>query len=258
MPILLHLSAAACYAVAAWRATARAGVGAYRGADIVFLAAGMLLHAFALAANYREHPRWDIGVGLSLLALFAAVPGRAITRAGVARVVLMLFVLFASLAPLISQSDRPAPDGLSLAHALLAMTAYAFSLATMLLWLELHLSEKMQRMFGGGDPATAAPPILSQEASCFRWLMVSFVLVTLTLVSGAIAARANNGDIFALTHKNIFAALTWLVFGALLLGRRFLGWRGARAKAGFAAGFVFLLLSYFGSRFVLQVILERS
>ena len=258
MPILLHLSAAACYAVAAWRATARAGVGAYRGADAVFLAAGMLLHAFALAADYREHPRWDIGVGLSLLALFAAVPGRAITRAGVARVVLMLFVLFASLAPLISQSDRPAPDGLSLAHALLAMTAYAFSLATMLLWLELHLSEKMQRMFGGGDVADAAPPILSQEAACFRWLAVSFVLVTLTLLSGAIAASADGGDIFALTHKNIFAALTWLVFGVLLLGRKFFGWRGGRAKAGFAAGFVFLLLSYFGSRFVLQVILERS
>lgn len=218
----------------------------------------MLLHAAALFANYQARPRWDVGIGLALLALFAALPGRMLTRPGAARLLLFVLVLLGSFAPAAVQTDWPAPGGFSLAHALLAMMAYAFSLATMLLWLELHLSEKMQRMFGGGKESETAPPLLSQESACFRWLAVSFVFVTLALISGAVAAHIAGGDILALTHKNLFAALTWIVFFTLLAGRRFYGWRGRRAKAGFAAGFVFLLLSYFGSRFVMQIILERA
>ena len=242
--ILLHLSAAACYIAALLRAPAAKKTAA----DILFLAAGILLHSAALAINYLAHPRWDIGIGLSLVALFAAAPCCYLTRPGMTRRLLLFFILLAMFAPLAAQADNPAPGGLSLAHALLAIAAYALSLATMLLWLELHLSEKLQR-----TAANASPPLLSQEAECFRWLAWSFALLTLTLLSGLIASGA-----FALTHKNLFAALTWLVFAVLLMGRHLRGWRGRRAKAGFAAGFVFLVLSYFGSGFVLQIILQRS
>lgn len=250
--ILLHLSAAACYAAAMLRAQTHAPNTTPKphqqpSADIIFLAAGMLLHTAALAVGYQSYPRWDIGVGASVFALFAAAPCRALTRPGIARIILMLFVALASIAPLAAQADNPAPGGLSLAHALLAMMAYALALATMLLWLELHISEKIQRKSG-----QAAPPLLQQEATCFRWLFVSFVLLTLTLLSGLLASGA-----FALTHKNLFAALTWIVFAVLLIGRHLRGWRGKSAKAGFAAGFIFLLLSYFGSAFVLQIILQR-
>ncbi|MGI9337640.1 MAG: cytochrome c biogenesis protein CcsA [Gammaproteobacteria bacterium] len=250
--ILLHLSAAAFYAAAMLRGQTAAQntkpAATKPSADIIFLAAAMLLHALGLAINYQSYPRWDIGVGASLFALFAAAPCRALTRPGIIRISLLLFVALASLAPLAAQTNNPPPGGLSLAHALLAMASYALALATMLLWLELHLSEKIQRITG-----QAAPPLLQQEAACFRWLAVSFALLTLTLLSGLIAS-----DGYALTHKNLFAALTWLVFAVLLLGRYLRGWRGRRAKAGFAAGFVFLLLSYFGSAFVLQIILQRS
>jgi ABC-type uncharacterized transport system permease subunit len=56
----------------------------------------------------------------------------------------------------------------------------------------------------------------------------------------------------------VFAISSWLMFGALLIGRHFRGWRGRIALRWTLAGFVTLLLAYVGSRFVLEVILGRT
>jgi len=44
----------------------------------------------------------------------------------------------------------------------------------------------------------------------------------------------------------------------LLLGRHLRGWRGRIALRYTLAGFVFVVLAYTGSRFVLEVILQRG
>jgi ABC-type uncharacterized transport system permease subunit len=48
-----------------------------------------------------------------------------------------------------------------------------------------------------------------------------------------------------------------MVFGGLLLGRRVWGWRGQKAIRWTLAGFLLLILAYFGSKFVLELILHR-
>ena len=67
-------------------------------------------------------------------------------------------------------------------------------------------------------------------------------------------------DIFAqhLVHKTILSIVTWLVFALLLWGRWRYGWRGSLAVRLTLAGIVLLLLAYFGSKLVLEVILGRS
>ena len=59
-------------------------------------------------------------------------------------------------------------------------------------------------------------------------------------------------------HKRTFTVLSWLTFATLLIGRWRLGWRGRRAVRVLYAGAVLLLLGYVGSRFVLEVLLERA
>jgi ABC-type uncharacterized transport system permease subunit len=44
----------------------------------------------------------------------------------------------------------------------------------------------------------------------------------------------------------------------LLLGRVFLGWRGGRAVRLTLAAMVLLLLAFFGSKFVLELVLQRA
>jgi ABC-type uncharacterized transport system permease subunit len=66
------------------------------------------------------------------------------------------------------------------------------------------------------------------------------------------------GFLFKLQHKTIFAVLAWLCFALLVIGRVYMGWRGAKAVRMVHFGSVFLLLAYVGTHFVLQVVLSRG
>ena len=55
----------------------------------------------------------------------------------------------------------------------------------------------------------------------------------------------------------MLSLLGWAVFGALLAGRHWRGWRGQQATRWLYAGALLLLLAYAGSRFVLEVLLGR-
>ena len=58
-------------------------------------------------------------------------------------------------------------------------------------------------------------------------------------------------------HKVIFSIASWLIYGWLLFGRYQYGWRGKKATRWTLIGFVLLLLAYVGSKFVLELILQR-
>jgi ABC-type uncharacterized transport system permease subunit len=57
-------------------------------------------------------------------------------------------------------------------------------------------------------------------------------------------------------HKTVLSVLSWLAFGALLLGRWRRGWRGATAVRWTLAAMALLLLAFFGSKFV-GIVLQR-
>jgi ABC-type uncharacterized transport system permease subunit len=100
------------------------------------------------------------------------------------------------------------------------------------------------------------PPLEILERLLFRLIAAGFALLTVSLVSGAMFIN----DIFAqhLVHKTILSILTWLVFGILLFGRWRYGWRGSLAVRLTLAGVALLVLSYFGTKAVLEVLLDRS
>lgn len=100
------------------------------------------------------------------------------------------------------------------------------------------------------------PPLDKLERLLFMMIQAGFVLLTISLISGLIYVD----DLMAqhLAHKTVLSILAWIVFGALLLGRWRKGWRGIIAVRLTLAGIALLLLSYFGSKLVLEVILGRS
>src|SRR3546814_5626645 len=71
------------------------------------------------------------------------------------------------------------------------------------------------------------PPLTELETLLFRTNGVGFVLLTATLLTGVLFVD----DLFAqhLVHKTVLSILSWLAFGALLIGRWRWGWRGAVA-----------------------------
>jgi ABC-type uncharacterized transport system permease subunit len=103
-------------------------------------------------------------------------------------------------------------------------------------------------------------PLLTLERLTFRFVSAGFALLTATLVAGVLFGDALYGQgqgHWRWDHKTIFALLSWLTFAMLLIGRSQWGWRGRRAVRVLYIGAALLLLSYAGSRFVMEILLGR-
>ena len=100
------------------------------------------------------------------------------------------------------------------------------------------------------------PPLTTMESLLFDAIIIGFVCLSVSLVSGMVFLE----DMFAqhLAHKTVLSIIAWLVFAILLTGRWMVGWRGRTAIRWTLGGFISLMLAYFGSKFVLELILATS
>ena len=103
----------------------------------------------------------------------------------------------------------------------------------------------------------AQPPLLAQEQLLFRVIWIAFSALTLAVISGSLISLAATGKWLPFDHKTVFTLLSWITFGILLIGRHIRGWRGRIALRYTLMGFAWIVLAYSGSRFVLEVILQR-
>lgn len=94
------------------------------------------------------------------------------------------------------------------------------------------------------------------EGLLFHLIKAGLAVLTISLVTGLVYVD----DLFGqhLAHKTILSIFAWLVFALLLWGRWRRGWRGRVAVRMTLAGIALLLLSYFGSKLVLEILLDRS
>ena len=83
------------------------------------------------------------------------------------------------------------------------------------------------------------------------------MLLLLTTVTGIVFSEETFGKPLPLNHKTVFSLIATVFVGLLLAGHWLWGWRGRIAIRLTLGGFVLLLLSYVGSRFVLEVVLRR-
>ena len=102
------------------------------------------------------------------------------------------------------------------------------------------------------------PPLMTMESILFNLLYVGFTLLSLTVFSGLLFSQTLFGKPLVFDHKTIFALISWLLFAGLLLARWRVGLRGRAAIRWVLSAYFVLLLAYAGSRFVLEVILQRA
>lgn len=142
-------------------------------------------------------------------------------------------------------------------HFAIAMLAYALVIVATVHAVAMLAEEKWLHRGVLPPFLKSLPPLMEMEALLFRLLLAAFVLLTLTVVSGVFFSELLFGKPFAFTHKNVFAILSWLIFGGLLAGHHLRGWRGKTAVRWTLAGFFMLLIAYVGSKFVLEIVLRR-
>ena len=143
------------------------------------------------------------------------------------------------------------------AHIAAAMLAYSLFTIAVLHAVLISLVEK--RLHHGSMPRILQnlPPLMTMETLLFRMIGLGFVLLTLTLASGVLFSEQIFGKAWEFSHKVLFGFISWGVFAVLLWGHRTYGWRGRVAVRWTVGGFLFLLLAYLGSKFVIEVLLHR-
>jgi len=141
-------------------------------------------------------------------------------------------------------------------HILFSVLAYSlFALAAVQAVL-LAIQDWHLRNRHPGGYIRALPPLQIMEGLLFQMIGTGFALLSAALLTGILFLE----DIFAqhLVHKTLLSIAAWVIFGILLWGRWKFGWRGRKAIRWTLSGFVSLLLAYFGSKLVLELILGVS
>jgi len=143
----------------------------------------------------------------------------------------------------------------TLAYSTLTIAAFH---AVLMALQESRLHTRRERAGFFGAALDQLPALLTMEKLLFRMIGFGFALLSLTVLSGIVFSEQLFGQALKWDHKSVFTLMSWLLFAALLAGRRFRGWRGKTALTFTLAGFATLLLAYVGSRFVFEVVLHRG
>lgn len=119
----------------------------------------------------------------------------------------------------------------------------------------LAIQEKQLRKHPPKKFILNLPALQTMELLLFQMISLGLIFLSVSLLSGILFIE----DLFAqhLVHKTVLSIIAWLIFSALLIGRWRYGWRGQTAVHFTISGFALLLLAYFGSKLVLEIILHR-
>jgi len=139
-------------------------------------------------------------------------------------------------------------------HILLSIMAYSvLSIAAVQAILLIIQDRELKHKHMSGI-IRVLPPLQTMDRLLFEMIGIGTLLLSLAILSGFVFLD----DLFAqhLAHKTVFTLLAWLVYTALLLGHWRFGWRGNVASKWTLVGTALLVLAYFGSKLVLEIILK--
>lgn len=223
--------------------------------------AAILLHAVVLLVAHEGRIDLHFFAALSLVAGVVTALTLLVNLwrpvAGLGVIVFPLAALLLALDVFVAPPTRPLPINWQIGlHVTIALISYGLLSIAAALAILLAFQERALRAHRPMRLIRSLPPITQTETLLFRLIAAGFIGLTLTLLSGALFVEDILGQ--NLAHVIVFSVIAWLIFGILLLGRRRWGWRGARAVNLTLAGMVLLAIGFFGSKFVLEMILNRA
>ena len=141
-------------------------------------------------------------------------------------------------------------------HIVVSLLSYGlFGIAALLAWLMLMLDRELHHH--RFSLVSFLPPLLSLEKLMFQSMLWGFVLLSVSAASGTLFAEWVFGKPAEWSHKSVFGLIAWLIYAVILWLHHAHRWRGRRAAWWCIIGFASLMLAYIGSKFVLQIVLQR-
>ena len=145
---------------------------------------------------------------------------------------------------------------IAILHMVIALLGYSLLAFGALFSIFLLFVEKNVRVKNTNNNAFSSHlSILDMERSLFIIYWLGFFLLTVTLITGTIFTEQLFSSSLVINHKLVFSISAWIIYLTLLSGRIIFGWRGKKAIKFSLVAFIFLFLSYFGSKFVIEILL---
>lgn len=263
---LLTFVAYGVLAVIFWRANLRgAGEVLSRGVAGHLVLVPLALHGYLLAQDVLSGGGFNLSMANALsMIIWITLLVYWIARffypiGGLQSLVLPMAAIFVLLPEFFPTAHQLENTGLLAFKAHIAAAMLAYSLFTIAMLHAVLISQVENRLHHAMMPRVlqSLPPLMTMETLLFRMIGIGFVLLTLTLISGVVFSEQIFGKVWQFNHKVLFGFISWGVFAVLLWGHHYYGWRGRVAVRWTVSGFVFLLLAYLGSKFVLEVLLQR-
>jgi ABC-type transport system involved in cytochrome c biogenesis permease subunit len=226
------------------------------------MAAGFALHTAALIADwalYGHYPLFYLRETLSFLAwTLIASYGLVLYRyrarpLGTVTLPLVSVLIFVAVVTHSATPDRAEASILSASwlfpvHTTLLFFAYAaffvvFLASIMYLLQERELKLKTFSAFFHRLPSLTTVNELATSSAA-----IGLTLLTVGIATGMIWSSSRDGRLWHNDPKEIFAALTWLLYLLLILYRSTSSWRGRKAAWMGVVGFALVLLTFFGAR----------
>lgn len=220
----------------------------------------VLLHAAVILGAHRGALDLHFFAALSLVACVVSALTLLVNLsrpvAGLGVIVFPLSAILMAIDVFVAPPTHPMPmDWQIKLHVSVALLAFGVLSIAAVLAILLAVQERALRRSHFGPWLRALPPLTMTEGLLFRLIHAGFTLLTLTLVTGIVFVHNLFGQ--NLLQKTVLSVIAWLVFGALLWGRWKHGWRGRRAVNLTLTGMAVLVLAFFGSKFVLEMIMHR-
>jgi len=226
---------------------------------------GVLLHAWAEAQHWLvpATPQVSLLNVMSLCALATvAIPlatyplKNSLYDACLAALPISVLILLAEYlvqAPVLEVSEQSAG---MVVHIVTSIIAFGVLGIAGVYAVFITMIDHLLRRHNFNSLIQTLPALDTLEELLIHLIKAGFIVLTVSLITGLIFVN----DLFGqhLGHKTILSIMAWLVFAVLLWGHWKRGWRGRVAVRMTITGIVILLLSYFGSKLVLEIFLERS
>lgn len=223
----------------------------------------VVLHGFAAYAQVLAPGGFNLGL-LPVVSLMALVMVALVMLMGLFQPVRSLLVVLFPIAALALSASLLAPgkatpidasDAGLAAHILSSILAYSILMMAALQSALVGVVERNIRNPSHISMLRILPPLETMERLLFAMVWAGFAALTAAIGSGFLYLE----DMFAqhVVHHTVLSSASWLVYVFLLAGRLRFGWRGMSAVRWTLVAFVLLLLGYLGSKFVLEILLER-
>lgn len=231
----------------------------------ISLAAGFLLHTASLITDWVEDGRYPLFglretlsfLGWTLVVVYLLTLLRYRSTVALGSFTLPLVSILTFVAMIARERSTVAtseitqtgvPSWIFPFHTTLLLFAYAaffvvFAASVMYLVQERELKNKTFSAFFHRLPSLMTVNDIATHAAG-----IGFTLLTLGVLTGMLWSSERDGLIWHNDPKEIFAAMTWLLYLVLIFYRSTASWRGRRAAWLGVIGFALVLCTFFGAR----------